>query len=146
VRALAVLLLISGFALCSPSARAADTPSDLPQADRGAIRSVIDGQMGAFHSDDAPAAFAFASPSIQAQFGDAGVFLDMVRRGYQPVYRPRSYAFGPLVEMQGQPVQKVELVGPDGQRGLALYFMQHQSDGSWRINGCVLTASDSVGA
>ena len=34
--------------------------------------------------------------------------------------------------------QQVYVVGPDGVARLALYFMQQQSDGSWRVSGCVL--------
>jgi hypothetical protein len=147
MRALVVLLLLVGLALSPAPALAADeTSSTLAQPDRDAIRGVIAGQMGAFRGDDAGAAFAFASPGIQMQFGDPATFLDMVRRGYRPVYQPRSYAFGPLVEIDGRTVQKVEVEGGDGQRALALYFMEQQPDGSWRIGGVMLTESDSVGA
>jgi hypothetical protein len=44
----------------------------------------------------------------------------------------------------GRIVQRVELVGPDGARELALYTMEREPDGSWRIDGCQLTASDDV--
>ena len=33
---------------------------------------------------------------------------------------------------------KVFLVGPDGKSYVALYTLQRQPDGSWRINGCTL--------
>ena len=147
VRALAVLVLLSCLSLSPlPAAAADETASSLPQADRDAIHAVIEGQLDALRGDDASAAFAFASPGIQTQFGDAATFLDMVRRGYAPVYHPRSHAFGPLVKMEGRTVQKLDVIGPDGQRALALYVMEQQSDGSWRISGCMLTESDSVGA
>ena len=35
-------------------------------------------------------------------------------------------------------VQKVFLVGPDGKSYVAVYSLQRQPDGSWRINGCTL--------
>lgn len=147
MRALAVLLLLPGLAMgVAAPAKAGQTLSTLPEADRTAIRTVIEEQMQAFRADDAPAAFAFASPAIQAQFGDAGNFLDMVRSGYRPVYRPRTHFFGPLIELDGRPVQKVEVVGPDGQNELALYFMEHEPDGSWRVSGCLLTETAGVGA
>jgi len=147
MRAFAVLLLLTGLVGPVPAAWAAEEiPAAVSPADRDAITGAIEGQLQAFRGDDAVAAFAFASPGIQAQFGDSAVFLDMVRRGYRPVYRPRSYAFGPLVEIDGRLVQKLELIGPDGQRQLALYDMEHEPDGSWRIGGCMLTDSASVGA
>ena len=34
---------------------------------------------------------------------------------------------------------EVYVVGPDGKPALAVYEMQRQPDGSWRINGCWLT-------
>jgi hypothetical protein len=61
-----------------------------------------------------------------------------VRNGYQPVYRPREVRFGDLVDLDGALIQKVDVTGPDGRRALALYVMERQADGSWRINGCML--------
>jgi hypothetical protein len=115
-------------------------------ADGAAIRDVIQHQMEAFRHDDGPAAFAFASPGIQAQFGgDAGSFMAMVRRAYQPVYRPSDTAFGRLGLEQGQVVQHVLVTGPGGARTEALYFMEHEPDGTWRIAGCMLTENPTVG-
>jgi hypothetical protein len=147
MRALAGLLgLLMAFALAGVPARADDVPSGVPGADRQAIQGVIAGQMRAFRADDANAAFAAASPGIQSMFGDAGRFLEMVRSAYPMVYRPRETTFGALVEMDGHPVQKVHVVGPDGHPALALYYMEREGDGSWRIDGCQLTEDDAVGA
>jgi ketosteroid isomerase-like protein len=115
-------------------------------ADIDSIETVIADQIAAFHHDDALAAFAFASPAIQTMFGTPGNFMAMVERGYPPVYRARDVRFGPLAVIDGQLTQKVELVGADGHAYLALYAMQQQPDGSWKINGCQLTKSDSLGA
>ena len=146
-------LLRLGFALCLfltvESALAADpTPAaSLAPADQTAIRQVIQGQLDAFRKDDGAAAFAFASPGIQAQFaGDPDSFIGMVRRLYQPVYRPRSTAFGTTTVQGGQTVQTLEIVGQDGVSHEAVYFMEHETDGSWRISGCMLTDSGTVGA
>jgi hypothetical protein len=43
---------------------------------------------------------------------------------------------------EGRLVQRVLLVGPDGVPVTALYFMEQQPDGSWKISGCVLTISE----
>ena len=77
---------------------------------------------------------------------DPQQFMSMVRNGYQPVYRPRSTQFGVFEEVQGQFVQHVEVEGPDGVSRTALYTMEREPDGTWRISGCVLTESRSVGA
>jgi hypothetical protein len=146
MRVLAVLFLLAGlFAGSTVPASADEVPSALPQGDRDAIQHVIEGQIGAFRSGDDGAAFGFASPGIQMQFGDAAHFVEMVKHGYAPVYHPSNVTFGPLVEIDGQPVQKVRVAGPDG-AAMALYYMEHQPDGTWRIGGCMLTRDDSVGA
>lgn len=129
-----VMSLIAGAAL-------AQSP-----ADRAAIQGVITQQLDAFQRDDADAAFDKASPMIQHMFGTPRNFMMMVAHGYPPVYRPRSSSFGPLVNDGDTIIQKVEIVGPDGVNYLALYAMEQQPDGSWKINGCELTATESVGA
>ena len=146
MRRLAMRLVAACVALALGGAARAQDAAAVPEADRDAIRSVIEQQLQAFRGDDAAGAFAAASPEIQAMFGDPAHFLAMVRQGYPPVYRPRSHAFGVLDTEDGRIVQRVELVGPDGQPALALYFMEQETDGTWRIDGCVLTQSDSVGA
>jgi hypothetical protein len=128
------LVLILAAPWLVPAAHA----QDLSAADRGAIRAVISDQLAAFQRDDGDAAFALASPNIRAQFGSVGNFMDMVRTGYQPVYRPREVAFGDIVTINGRIVQSVLLVGPDGVPVTALYTMEQQPDGSWRIAGCAL--------
>lgn len=140
------VLLLMMMMLAPLAAWAQDRPADLPDADRAAIRSVIRSQIDAFRRDDGAAAFGYASPGIQQMFGDAATFMQMVRRGYAPVYRPGAVAFGALVESDGKPVQRVELTAPDGTHDLALYFMEREPDGTWRIDGCMLVPSESVGA
>ena len=118
---------------------------DVSAAGRAAIRDVIARQIDAFRQDDAETAFGFASPGIQDQFGTPGRFLDMVRRAYPAVHRPRSVEFTGLRLDNGAVVQEVELVGPDGAPELALYSMERDDAGTWRIAGCVLVRSGRVG-
>ena len=129
-------LVAAMLSLFADRGRADDAAIGEP--DRGAIRAVIESQLAAFRRDDGAAAFAFASPTIQQMFLNPDVFMEMVRAGYRPVYRPREVEFRELVSEGGEPVQRVFLVGPDGVPAMALYFMQRQPDGTWRINGCIL--------
>jgi hypothetical protein len=112
------------------------------EQDRAAIRDVIGRQVEAFRHDDGDAAFGLASPAIQRLFGSSDIFMDMVRQGYQPVYRPKVFDFREIVELNGQPAQKVHVVGPDGRPVTAFYPMTQLPDGSWRIDGCFLQAPD----
>lgn len=133
--AFSILLLL----LFAPASSAdAQVPAQLPAAERAAIRAVIAGQIEAFGRDAGDEAFAFASPGIRAMFGTAERFMEMVRSGYQPVYRPRATAFADLLYWDGRLVQPVRVVGPDGATVVALYEMELQPDGSWRIAGCSL--------
>jgi hypothetical protein len=114
---------------------------DITAADRTAIRDVIQGQVEAFRRDDGERAFGFASPAIRHMFGTSETFMDMVRQGYQPVYRPRLFEFREIVTLHGQITQKVHVVGRDGRAVTAFYPMTRLPDGSWRIDGCYLQAA-----
>jgi hypothetical protein len=135
LRLIALLGLMVAFA---GTARAGEPTA----ADRAAIREIIQQQIEAFRRDDGEAAFGFASPAIRGMFGASDVFMDMVRSGYRPVYRPRNFEFGALVTLDGKPTQKVDIVGPDGRPVVALYVMTQLPDGSWRIDGCYLQAPE----
>ena len=115
---------------------------DLSPADRSAIRDVIQGQVDAFRRDDSATAFGFASPSIRGMFGSPEIFMDMVRQGYQPVYRPKVFDFQEIVTLHGQITQKVHVIGPDGRPVTAFYPMTQLPDGAWRIDGCYLQAPE----
>jgi hypothetical protein len=136
------LLALPGLLLLGLGVARAQAPDGLGAADRQAIRGVIARQLEAFQRDDGAAAFAFASPGIQALFRDPATFMAMVRGGYRPVYRPREVEFRDLALRDGRLTQRVLLVGPDGEVVVAHYLMQRQPDGSWRIDGCILKGAD----
>ena len=115
---------------------------DLSEADRSAIRDTIQRQVEAFRRDDGEAAFGLASPSIQGMFGSSETFMDMVRQGYRPVYRPQVFDFTEIVTLNGQVTQKVHVVGPDGRPVTDFYPMTRLPDGTWRVNGCILQAPE----
>ena len=140
-RLLALLGLLVGLAVLPVQAQ----PS-VSDADRTAIRAIIQSQVEAFRRDDGEAAFGYASPDIRRMFGTSDVFMDMVRQGYQPVYRPRVFDFREIVDLHGQVTQKVHVIGPDGRPVTAFYPMTRLPDGTWRINGCYLQAPDEHSA
>jgi Domain of unknown function (DUF4864) len=112
--------------------------AEVADADREAFRSIISSQIEAFRRDDGAAAYGYASPTIQGLFPSAERFMAMVRSGYPPVYRPRSLSFGTAAETPRGPEQHVFITGPDGRNWVAIYSLQRQPDGTWRINGCRL--------
>ncbi len=135
MRVAAVLIAVSLAFVAIPVQSESVTLSD---ADRSSIREIIEGQLAAFQRDDGTQAFSYASPTVRRQFVTPERFMHMVRTGYAPVYRPREVTFRDLVMAGDVPVQKVLLVGPDGVPVMAVYPMQRQADGSWKIDGCML--------
>jgi hypothetical protein len=133
LRYVLALISISAAFVGPPAAAQVSDP------DQAAIRQVIEAQLQAFQRDDGPGAYAFASPMIQKKFINADIFLEMVKTGYPAVYRPREVEFRKLKSDSGMLIQQVFVVGPDGEAVLALYEMQQQPDGTWKINGCWLT-------
>jgi hypothetical protein len=86
------------------------TPTDQTE-----IQRVISAQIAAFRRDDGNAALAFATPGIQAKFGDGAHFLAVVRSTYPAVFRPRSFHFAELDPIPGGATQRVDIVGPSGE-------------------------------
>ena len=142
VRSACRAFLLALAVLAPGVAAAEDAPSALPAPEQQAIRQVIEAQLDAFQHDDGARAFGFASPTIQRLFRDPDTFMQMVKSGYAPVYRPRSVAFDRLTDTERGPDQVVKLIGPDGRTYTAHYSMQKQPDGSWVINGCSLTREE----
>ena len=115
------------------------------EAEIQAAQSTIDKQLQAFLADDGAAAYSHASPTIKKLYPTVGAFMTMVERGYAPVREPQSYAFGAAKELnQTTILQKVHLVGPDGRTYVAVYTLELQADGVFRISGCSLRASNAL--
>ncbi|HEY8565336.1 MAG TPA: DUF4864 domain-containing protein [Beijerinckiaceae bacterium] len=111
----------------------------LESADKSAIRGVIEQQIDAMRRDDGAAAYGYAAPTIQRMFPNQESFMRMVREGYRPVYKPRSVLFGELKDSADEITQSVLLRDADGEDWLAIYSLERQADGSWKISGCRLT-------
>ncbi len=130
-----LFLGLIGVVLLALPVQAAD-PVD--EAEATAIRGVIERQLDAFLRDDGNEAFSYASPGIQQQFGTVDVFMNMVRMGYPAVYRSTQADFQAPRMVGDLIIQELIVVGQDGAANLAVYTMEQQKDGSWRINGCSL--------
>ena len=118
--------------LGAPFARAGEEPAKM------AAQAVITGQLQAFEREDGAAAFSFAAPVVRDLFSDPGTFMAMVQHGYQPVYRHKSYEYGEGREADGKFAQTARIVDAQGVPWNALYTLERQPDGGWKITGCVL--------
>jgi Domain of unknown function (DUF4864) len=98
-------------------------------------RTVLD-QLAAFRRDDWVSAYAFASSSIQAQFGPDG-FRAMVTQGYAPIARSRTATVSRVEALGGQHgLVEVRVEGENGETIDALYELVEER-GAWRVNGVV---------
>lgn len=122
----------------SPGVTAPAGVAGLAIEDIAEIRNTIIAQIAAFREDDAEKAFSFAAPEIRKIFRTPEMFLYMVRKSYQSVYRPQKYEFRTTRNIDGKVVQPVTIVGPAGVTETALYIMEIQPDGTWRIGACIM--------
>lgn len=135
LRGLAVIAF--GCWFCAASAAA----PTLAAAEWQAIQKVISAQRAAIVAGDAARAFAFASPGIQQQFGDAATFLAMVDAAYAELESARYVEFLEGAVIEGTVVQPLRLIGADNTVRVALYTMEKQSNGDWRISSCRIAPS-----
>lgn len=136
---IAVPALLATLLLAAPAAAG--------EAEVKSAQSSIEAQINAFLKGDNAAAYSYAAPNIKRIFPDVDRFMGMVQNGYQPVWKPRNYAFGKVEEISPSSiVQQVLLVGPDGKDYEAIYTLELQEDGTFRITGVSLRGSQAVGA
>ncbi len=105
------------------------------------IRAVVTAQREALVAGEGERAFAFATPALRRQYGSAEAFMRMVRSGYQALADARYVELLDGGVIEGSTIQPLRLVMPDGAVLVALYTMERQRDGSWRIAGCVIAPS-----
>jgi hypothetical protein len=134
MRAIALLaVILLGLAL---SARAGD--------DVAAAQSVVRAQAEAFGRDDAAAAYSYAAPAIRDMYPRADIFMAMVRHSFAPVYRHQGFQFGEARVEGGWIAQRVHIVDRDGDAWEALYTLEQQPDGSFKITGCSLLKAEQA--
>jgi hypothetical protein len=96
-------------------------------------RTVLD-QLAAFRRDDWTGAYAFASASIQAQFGPEA-FRAMVTQGYAQIARSRAATVGRVESLDSHHgLVEVRVEGENGETIDALYELVEEQ-GAWRVNG-----------
>jgi Domain of unknown function (DUF4864) len=101
-----------------------------------AIRDVITRQLDAIKKQDGNAAFAIASPTIQAMFGNSATFMSMVERGYPQIFRSIGHRFLNIDTSDGKLSQRVLVEGEKG--SVIVRYDMIEIDGQWRINGCMI--------
>mmetsp|Transcript_6343 Transcript_6343/g.10843 ORF Transcript_6343/g.10843 Transcript_6343/m.10843 type:complete len:127 (-) Transcript_6343:10-390(-) len=78
------------------------------------IEAVIGSQFSAFEAEDVTDAWQYASPSIQALFGDPQNFGRMVQQAFPMVWEPNGFEFIDLQSLGSMTVQRVEVIDQSG--------------------------------
>ncbi len=126
---IAALLVVLSLACSSIPARADDVAT---------AQGVIRAQEQAFVHDDATAAYSYAAPAVKQIFPAPDIFMLMVQNGYAPVYRHKSFEFGDSKTEGSSVAQRVHIIDANGEAWEALYTLEQQADGSYKITGCSL--------
>src|SRR5262245_41453558 len=85
----------------------------IDKADRIAITAVIAAPLEALQRGDESAAYAYASPLLQAEYPTPASFMEMVRAAYAPVLQAHRADFQDLVSYRGYPTEVVLLIDSD---------------------------------
>lgn len=139
---LSLVGMVCSALLLVGTARAED--DKVSDADQRAIHEVVQSQLDAFAEDDASSAFELASPQTRVRFGSPENFMRMVKENYTAIYRNQRALFTGTEVVEGSTVQVVRVTDSESHVWLVLYLMQHESDGSWRIDGCKILQTGSV--
>jgi hypothetical protein len=145
VSAVALAALVIGAAVpAQPAPREAPVDGGgaaLSTGEWSSIKRIIGDQLAALRSGDAARAFSFASTGIRDQFDDAPTFLLMVQQRYGVLLTARYTEFLEGAVIDGHTIQPLRLVMSDDTVLVALYEMQRDEGGGWRIAGCVIAPS-----
>lgn len=132
-----IMLLLACIGWSSAGAGAAS----LAPAEWNAIQRVIADQRAALIDGNAERAFGYATEGIRKQFGDPDTFMAMVRTSYAALLGARYVEFLEGAVIDGLVVQPLRLIGADNTVRVALYTLERQADGGWRISGCSIAPS-----
>ncbi|WP_378951153.1 DUF4864 domain-containing protein [Mesorhizobium sp. ANAO-SY3R2] len=120
------------------------SPTIAGDADIRSAQDSISGQLQAFRSGNNAGAYGYAAPNLKRIFPTLDAFMDMVAAAYRPVRHPQSFSFGKSRQTGASAiVQQVLIVGQDGKDYEAVYSLELQPDGVWRITGVRLRAANS---
>lgn len=135
------LLACVGFVILGGTVAAVADDKTTPEA----WQDVIDSQIAAFHTKDAPTAFGLAGAAFQVAYPNAEAFLDsIIGAGYGPIADSRSHEFGNFRMLDEHTVlQVVDLIGDDLGMYEAFYQLSAEKDG-WRVEGVKLMKMDGL--
>jgi hypothetical protein len=127
-------LVLAFFALGAAMALAAEP--QVRASDWKSMKLAISSQRAALLAGDGEKAFGYATPALRTQFGDAETFMAMVHLGYPALLTARYTEFLQGAVIDGLVIQPLRLIDADNTVRVALYTLEKQPGGTWRISGC----------
>ena len=131
-----IVVLLTTMLVLSTAAIAQTNQNQL-----SASQLVVENQIKAFHQRQHEEAFNYAAPALRIVFRDVENFIRMVKRGYNPIYAAQNWSFGRSRTEGEKNHHEVLISGPNGGEWTALYTLQKQIDGMWKIVGVQLLKS-----
>lgn len=139
VRWLATAIFIGALAC-----RGAWALDGITTADAIAISEAVQSQLEAFSNDDASRAFNLATIEKRMLLGNPDNFLRMVKEQYSPIYRPHEVILSQPEVVEGMAIQLARIIDSEDRVWVAIFSMQQEDDGSWKIDGYQLLETTSV--
>jgi hypothetical protein len=131
------------FALGMPvSGVAAAAP--VSAVDARSIQAVVKSHITALSQDDAEQVFESATSATQVEFGSPEDFLQLIKQEYRPIYQSRHAIFASPEVIDGDTIQVVNVTDDSDHVWVALFRMERDTDGRWKIDGCQLIQTSSV--
>lgn len=134
------MLMAMAVVEADPSLGEDGVATEVTQGDAEAIRGVIRDQLAAFRSGNSERAWALSSEGIRLTFQTADRLLKVVREKYGPLASPRQVFFGEISITPDGLGQTMQVIDQDGRTHHALYMVEQDTEGAWKINGCLLVA------
>lgn len=134
---------ITAFAVFFTSLITLVLPANAQDKQAIEAQTVISDQLSAFIEGDGQRAFSHAAPTIRQRFQTPERFMDMVERGYGPIYRSSTYDFGRNSAQGNQIVQELILTDKKGNTWQSIYVLMKQQDGSLKIMGVQMRRSEN---
>jgi hypothetical protein len=141
IRIVSLALALAAAPIAAPLANDEGTPESRTLA----ARAVISAHLEALGQDDAITAYEHLAPNVREVFPTAAVFLKVVQHHYTPLYHVRYVEFRDGFETGNNIVVPVYVINEDDLTAIAIYGLQQQADGAWRITTCNLAGAPPLG-
>lgn len=113
-------------------------------ADAMAIQAAVRSQIDALSDNDAVGAFQFTTLDRRTEIGSPDKFLSLIKKHYQPLYQHQLVLYSRPEVVNGETFQAVRLTDRNGHVWLAVFRMEPEPGGLWKIDSCYLLETKKI--